>query len=108
MNTDMILCGLYHLVDYETDFLTISVFTPDGHIKQMEPVEVLLHMRENRGMVKAVDNGDSAMIFKTDDIVMVVSYTRHERLFSLFADHVERNMYGGLHEESGQTAATVH
>jgi len=83
-HTDAVLGNLYPWIDDETDYLTISVFTPDALIKHMEPVEVLLHLRENEGLVEAVHYGDSAMIFKSADSVMVVSYTRQERLFSLY------------------------
>jgi len=83
-NTDAVLGNLYPWIDEETDYLTISVFTPDGRIKHMEPVEVLLHLRKNEGLVKTVHYGDSAMIYRSADSVMVVSFTRQERLFSLY------------------------
>jgi len=83
-NTDAVLGNLYPWIDDETDYLIISVFTPDGRIKHMEPVEVLLHLRKNERLVETVHYGDSAMIFKSADTVMVVSYTRQERLFSLY------------------------
>ena len=88
-NTDAVLGNLYPWIDEETDYLTISVFTPDGRIKHMEPVEVLLHLRKNEGLVAAVHYGNSAMIFKSADNVMVVSYTREERLFSHYAPRWE-------------------